>query len=245
MTYAAGKIPGGFFKREGRPTHEGSPHRAADGPADPAALPGELFRRSDAHRRRPLGRPRERSGHPQHDRRLRRADDFAGASRSSAPPARSASPRSRTNSSSTPRTKRCRSARSNWSSPAPRAPSRCWKARGARSPRRTSSRRSWPASGRSARSCASRRNWPRRWASASRPPAPPAESPLFSQLEAKYFDRLMAAHQVRGKFARQRRAGRALPADHRSSRPSPKARPPRRSRTSATASNARPAACSS
>ena len=36
------------------------------------------------------------------------------------------------------------------------------------------------------------------------PPAPAAESPLFSQLEAKYFDRVMTAHQVRGKFARQR-----------------------------------------
>ena len=36
------------------------------------------------------------------------------------------------------------------------------------------------------------------------PPAPQAESPLFSQLEAKYFDRVMVAHQVRGKFVRQR-----------------------------------------
>ena len=28
-TFAAGKIPGGFFKREGRPAREGDPHLAA------------------------------------------------------------------------------------------------------------------------------------------------------------------------------------------------------------------------
>jgi len=36
-----------------------------------------------------------------------------------------------------------------------------------------------------------------------KPPYPPApENPLLPQLEARYFDRIMTAHQVRGKFAR-------------------------------------------
>ena len=35
--YAAGKIPGGFFKREGRAAREGDPERAHGRPADPAA----------------------------------------------------------------------------------------------------------------------------------------------------------------------------------------------------------------
>ena len=37
-TYAAGKIPGGFFKREGRPEREGDADLAPDRPADPAAV---------------------------------------------------------------------------------------------------------------------------------------------------------------------------------------------------------------
>jgi polyribonucleotide nucleotidyltransferase len=42
-TFAAGKIPGGFFKREGRPSGKGDADLAADRPADPAAvLPGFL-----------------------------------------------------------------------------------------------------------------------------------------------------------------------------------------------------------
>ena len=42
--FAAGKIPGGFFKREGRPVREGDAHLAPDRPADPAAVPGQASR---------------------------------------------------------------------------------------------------------------------------------------------------------------------------------------------------------
>ncbi len=48
--FAAGKIPGGFFKREGRPSREGGPDLAPDRPSDPAAVPRELPQR-DAGRR--------------------------------------------------------------------------------------------------------------------------------------------------------------------------------------------------
>ena len=37
--YAAGKIPGGFIKRESRPSEQGDPRLPPDRPADPAALP--------------------------------------------------------------------------------------------------------------------------------------------------------------------------------------------------------------
>ena len=37
-TYAAGKIPGGFFKREARAVREGGADLPADRPADPAAV---------------------------------------------------------------------------------------------------------------------------------------------------------------------------------------------------------------
>ncbi len=37
-TFAAGKIPGGFFKREGRPTREGDSDLPADRPSDPPAV---------------------------------------------------------------------------------------------------------------------------------------------------------------------------------------------------------------
>jgi len=40
--YAAGKIPGSFFKREGRAGEKGDPDRAHDRPADPAAVPQGL-----------------------------------------------------------------------------------------------------------------------------------------------------------------------------------------------------------
>ena len=38
-TYSAGKIPGGFFKREGRPTEKGSPDIPSDRPPDSSAFP--------------------------------------------------------------------------------------------------------------------------------------------------------------------------------------------------------------
>ncbi len=56
--YAAGKIPGGFFKREGRADRAGDPHRAHDRPPDPAALAEGLPQRGAGHLHRALRRPR-------------------------------------------------------------------------------------------------------------------------------------------------------------------------------------------
>ena len=73
-TYAAGRIPGGWFKREGRPTEkEILTSRLIDRPRAPA-LPEGLQPRDPDRRLRPLGRRPERSRHPRHQRRLRRAD---------------------------------------------------------------------------------------------------------------------------------------------------------------------------
>lgn len=44
-TYAAGKIPGGFFKREGRPS-EGDADLAPHRPPAAPAVPGRLLQRS-------------------------------------------------------------------------------------------------------------------------------------------------------------------------------------------------------
>ena len=40
--YAGGRIPGGFFKREGRADREGDADLAPDRPPDPPAVPGRL-----------------------------------------------------------------------------------------------------------------------------------------------------------------------------------------------------------
>ena len=48
-TYAAGKIPGGFFKREGRPS-EGNADLEAHRPADPAPLSGRFPERGAGRR---------------------------------------------------------------------------------------------------------------------------------------------------------------------------------------------------
>ena len=56
-TYAAGKIPGGFFKREGRPSEkETLTSRLIDRPVRPL-VPEGLFERSPGHRHRDLGQP--------------------------------------------------------------------------------------------------------------------------------------------------------------------------------------------
>ena len=77
--YAAGKIPGGFFKREGRPTERAIlTARMIDRPIRPLWPKG--FRNevqvicTDA-----LGRPRHAARHPLHQRRLCGADDLAAA----------------------------------------------------------------------------------------------------------------------------------------------------------------------
>ena len=56
MTYAAGRIPGGFFKREGRPTdHETLISRFIDRPLRPLFPKGFQIRDPD-HRHRSFGR---------------------------------------------------------------------------------------------------------------------------------------------------------------------------------------------
>ena len=58
--YAAGKIPGGFFKREGRADRARDPDRAHDRPPDPAALAEGLPQRGAGDLHRALGRPGHR-----------------------------------------------------------------------------------------------------------------------------------------------------------------------------------------
>ena len=58
--YAAGKIPGGFFKREGRADRARHPDRADDRPPDPAALAEGLQERGARGLHDAVGRPRQR-----------------------------------------------------------------------------------------------------------------------------------------------------------------------------------------
>ena len=70
-TYAAGKIPGGFFKREGRPTREGDADLAPDRPPDPPAVPRRLLQRSAGRRARCCrSNPEIDADIPAHDRRV-------------------------------------------------------------------------------------------------------------------------------------------------------------------------------
>ena len=72
--FAAGKIPGGFFKREGRPSEaEVLKSRLIDRPIRPA-VPRGLPQRGPDRRHRPEPRPGERPRHRRHDRLLGRAD---------------------------------------------------------------------------------------------------------------------------------------------------------------------------
>ena len=77
--YAAGKIPGGFFKREGRPTERAIlTARMIDRPIRPLWPKG--FRNEVQVICTVLSRgPRHRARHPLHQRRLRGADDLAAA----------------------------------------------------------------------------------------------------------------------------------------------------------------------
>ena len=63
--YAAGKIPGSFFRREGRPVRDGDPHRAPDRPAAAAVLHGGLPRRGPGRHHRAV----RRHGEPLRHRR--------------------------------------------------------------------------------------------------------------------------------------------------------------------------------
>ena len=51
-TYAAGRIPGGFFKREGRPSEKEIAHLPPHRPPDPPAVPGRLLQRGAGRSRR-------------------------------------------------------------------------------------------------------------------------------------------------------------------------------------------------
>ena len=66
--FAAGKIPGGFFKREGRPSEAETLKSPPDRPADPPAVPGRVPERGAGHRDRAEPRPGERPRHRLPDR---------------------------------------------------------------------------------------------------------------------------------------------------------------------------------
>ena len=53
-TYAAGKFPGGYFKREGRPTEKETLDLPPDRPPDPAAVRRRLPQRGAGHHHRAL-----------------------------------------------------------------------------------------------------------------------------------------------------------------------------------------------
>ena len=72
--YAAGRIPGGYFKREARPDRKGNADFAADRPADPSAVCRRLALRHAGHRHRAVARSGERSRHRRDGRGFRRAD---------------------------------------------------------------------------------------------------------------------------------------------------------------------------
>ena len=108
--YAAGKIPGSFFRREARAGREGDADRADDRPPDPAAVPEGLALRDPARRPADVGGPRPPLRHPGDERRLRGARDLADPGRQ----ARRRGPRSASStatSSSTPRRRRSTSSR--------------------------------------------------------------------------------------------------------------------------------------
>ena len=72
-TYASGRIPGGFFKREGKPAEKEVLTSRVHRSADPAALPLRLALRDADHRAGPVRRSGERHRRPRDYRRLRGA----------------------------------------------------------------------------------------------------------------------------------------------------------------------------
>ena len=75
--YAAGKIPGGFFRREGRPSETAILTRQTHRPPDAAELQGRLPRRGPGRDHRALGRHGAPVRHRGHERREPR-DDAVG-----------------------------------------------------------------------------------------------------------------------------------------------------------------------
>ena len=69
-TYAAGKIPGSFFKREGRPSEARNADLAPDRPSAAPAVPRRLLQRSAGRHPRPVAEPGNRRRHPRADRRV-------------------------------------------------------------------------------------------------------------------------------------------------------------------------------
>ena len=69
-TYAAGKIPGGFFKREGRPSEKETLTSRLDRSSHPSAVSRRLLQRSAGHRDGRVVQQRDRLRHPGDDRRL-------------------------------------------------------------------------------------------------------------------------------------------------------------------------------
>ena len=59
-TYAAGRIPGGFFKREGRPSEKETLTSPPDRSSDPSALSRRLLQRSAGRDPRAVGESRNR-----------------------------------------------------------------------------------------------------------------------------------------------------------------------------------------
>ena len=70
-TYAGGRIPGGFIKREGRPSEKEILTCAPDRPPHPPALPRRLPQRDPGHRAGLLRRQGKRSRRHRHQRRGR------------------------------------------------------------------------------------------------------------------------------------------------------------------------------
>ena len=120
-TYAAGRIPGGFFKREGRPSEkETLTSRLIDRPIRPL-FPDGFYNEVQVDRDRDVGRSRDRSRHSGDDRRFGgdlavrhsvQRTDRRGARRLHRRPIRAQSDQDRA--------RRPRS--SIWSSPAPKPP---------------------------------------------------------------------------------------------------------------------------
>ena len=80
-TAAAGKFPGGFIKREGRPDDEGNAHRAALRSPDPPAVSQGLSRRSAVPELRAGQRQAERRRRARHERHRRGPVHLAAAVR--------------------------------------------------------------------------------------------------------------------------------------------------------------------
>ncbi len=118
-TYAAGKIPGSFFKREAKPSRAGNADQPPDRPPDPSAVSRRLLQRSACGHPHHFAEPRSGCRHRRHDRH-HRPRCRCPASPLTAPLAPPAWATSMANMCSTPAKPRARTARWIWSLPAPK-----------------------------------------------------------------------------------------------------------------------------